>query len=60
MDSPLLTIPEVAKQLNVPESYAYELARQGKLPTVKIGKYVRVTYEGLKKYQMRLDAQSKC
>lgn len=39
----LLTISEVAARLSIPESRAYELARQrGGLPTVRIGKYVRV------------------
>lgn len=38
----LLAIPEVAALLAIPSGRAYELARQGKLPTVKIGKYVRV------------------
>ncbi len=39
---PLLTIPHVAKRLAISEGRAYELARQGKLPTLKVGKYVRV------------------
>jgi excisionase family DNA binding protein len=40
----LLTLPDVAKILKIPESKAYELARRGELPTVAIpgGKYVRV------------------
>ena len=40
----LLTLPEVATILTIPESKAYELARRGELPTVVIpgGKYVRV------------------
>ena len=38
----LLTIPQVAKRLAISDGRAYELARQGKLPTVKVGKYVRV------------------
>lgn len=38
----LLTMPQVAKRLAIPEGRAYELARQGKLPSVKVGKYVRV------------------
>jgi excisionase family DNA binding protein len=38
----LLTMPQVAKRLAIPEGRAYELARQERLPTVKIGKYVRV------------------
>ncbi len=40
----LLTLPEVATILAIPESKAYQLARRGELPTVAIpgGKYVRV------------------
>jgi len=38
----LLTIPQVAKRLAISDGRAYELARQGKLPNVKVGKYVRV------------------
>ena len=38
----LLTIPQVAKRLAIAEGRTYELARQGRLPTVKVGKYVRV------------------
>jgi len=38
----LLTIPHVAAILGVPKSYAYELARQQRLPAIRFGKYVRV------------------
>jgi excisionase family DNA binding protein len=38
----LLTIPQVSEKLALPVSRVYELARQGKLPIVKVGKYVRV------------------
>ena len=37
----LLTAPEVAKILNVPESWVREQARLGELPSVKLGHYVR-------------------
>lgn len=50
----LLTMRQVAARLNVPESRAYELARQGKLPAVRIGKYVRVSVEALAEYQAKL------
>jgi excisionase family DNA binding protein len=36
-----LSMPEVAQRLHIPASRAYELARQGRLPVVRIGKYVR-------------------
>jgi excisionase family DNA binding protein len=41
-DDTLLTMPQVAKRLGVPESEAYALARQGRLPVIRIGKYVRM------------------
>ena len=41
-DAMLLTLPQVAKRLAITEGRAYELARQGKVPIVKVGKYVRV------------------
>jgi excisionase family DNA binding protein len=41
-DAELLSIPQVAQRLSVPTGRIYELARQGRLPTVRVGKYVRV------------------
>ncbi len=38
----LLRIPEVARTLGIARSLAYEMARQGTLPVVHIGKAVRV------------------
>jgi len=38
----LLTVPAVAERLRVPQSYVYELARTGRLPCVRFGKYVRI------------------
>lgn len=47
----LLTAQEVAKCLNVPKSFVYEAARQGKLKPVKLGeKYVRFTQGTVDEY----------
>jgi excisionase family DNA binding protein len=46
----LLTLPQVAERLAVPETYAYELARQNRLPVVRLGKYVRVPAEELERW----------
>lgn len=46
----LLTIEQVARQLNVPKSNAYELVRQHKLGAIHIGKYVRVAPDMLARY----------
>lgn len=50
----LLTIEQVARRLNVPKSYAYELARQHKLEAVHLGKYVRVAPDMLDRYMATL------
>ena len=49
-----LTIPEVANRLGIPQSRAYELARQHKLQAVRIGKYVRVPLGKLQEYEKSL------
>jgi excisionase family DNA binding protein len=46
----LLTVPEVAARLKVPSAYVYELARRGEIPTVRIGKYVRVPHVALQEW----------
>ena len=55
-DAHLFDIAEVAKQLNIPECRVYELARQGKIGAVKIGKYVRISREALIRYVASLSA----
>ncbi len=53
----LLTMKDVASQLNIPLSCAYDLARQGKLLSIRVGvndKYVRVRVEDLEKYKSRI------
>lgn len=54
--SALLTIEQVAQRLNVPKSNAYELVRQHKLRSVRIGKYVRVSPDMLAQYMATLAA----
>ncbi|MEO7859896.1 MAG: excisionase family DNA-binding protein [Nitrospirales bacterium] len=54
----LLTIDEVAKRLNVPKGNAYELVRQHKLGSVRLGKYVRVAPDMLAQYVATLAASS--
>lgn len=46
----LLTIPQVAKRLKVSEYRAYELARQGFLKSIRLGKSVRVKQSALVEY----------
>ena len=46
----LLTIPEVAEVLRVPPARAYELARAGLIPAVRIGRQVRVDRDALQEW----------
>lgn len=41
MSEPLLTAPEVAELLNVPESWVREATRDGRLPHLRLGRYRR-------------------
>ncbi len=43
----LLTGDEVAKILRISRAYAYRLMQQGIIPTVRLGRSVRVSYESL-------------
>jgi excisionase family DNA binding protein len=46
----LLTVPQVAEQLKVSNYRAYELARQGELKIVRLGKSVRVKPSAVAEY----------
>jgi excisionase family DNA binding protein len=46
----MLTLPEVAKVLRVNKDTAYRLAAQGEIPSVKLGKSVRVPRAALMDY----------
>jgi excisionase family DNA binding protein len=50
MHEKLLTANEVARILNISRSKAYSLMRERAIPTITIGKSVRVTCEDLENY----------
>jgi excisionase family DNA binding protein len=39
--APLLAPEELAERLKVPVSWVYEQSRQGNIPTVRVGRYIR-------------------
>jgi len=46
-----LKVPEVAEELNIPRSRAYELIQRGELPAVRIGeRSIRVNHRELEKF----------
>ena len=46
-ESRLLKAPDVARILNISDGAAYQLIQQGKLPSIRIGRSVRVREEDL-------------
>jgi len=49
METRLLKSQEVAEILQVSKAHAYVLMKQGEIPTVRIGKIVRVRLEDLER-----------
>lgn len=46
----MLKAPQVAEILNISRAFAYKLINQGDIPSVKIGKSVRVRQEDLEAF----------
>lgn len=46
----LLTAEQVAEMLQINRSFAYALMRRGEIPTVRLGRSVRVRPQDLEKY----------
>jgi excisionase family DNA binding protein len=46
----LLRGEEVAKELNISRSQAFTLMKSGRIPTIRIGKLVRVKVEDLEQF----------
>ena len=51
----LLTPEQLAHKLNVPMSHVYEQSRQGKIPTHKIGRYLRFDFREVLASQKKID-----
>ncbi len=54
----LLRVSEVAEQLSVARSKAYVMVQTGELPSVKLGKSIRVPAAAVSDYVQRLIAQA--
>ncbi len=50
MESRLLTGYEVAQKLSISKSFAFLLMQRGEIPTVRLGRLVRVRQEDLEKF----------
>lgn len=51
MSAQLLTAEQLAERWQVPTSHVYRLARDGRIPSVRLGKYVRFTVAAIEKFE---------
>lgn len=49
----LLTVEEVAEMLRVSKMTVYRLAEKGELPSVRVGRSIRIVEDGLDMYLRR-------
>ena len=45
-----MTVPEAAEMLGISRNHAYELARRGKLPVIRLGKRLIIPRTGFEKW----------
>jgi excisionase family DNA binding protein len=55
----LLTVREAADLMKLRPQYVYELVRQGRLPAVREGKYVRIPRKGLEEWTREKTSESR-
>lgn len=54
--TPLLTADDLAARWQVPATQVYRMARAGKIPAVRLGKYVRFRADAIEAYELSADA----
>jgi excisionase family DNA binding protein len=54
----LLTAEQVAERLGVPKTWVYEASRQGRIPTVTLGRYRRYRVEAIEDWLRELEADA--
>ena len=56
----LLRIPEVAETLGIGRTKIYELIATGELPTIRLGRAVRISVSALQKWVEAREQQESC
>jgi excisionase family DNA binding protein len=51
MTGQLLTAEQLAKRWQVPKGHVYALTRDGKVPTVKLGRYYRYRLDAIERWE---------
>ena len=51
MSAQLMTAEQLADRWQVPKSQVYRLAREGRIPTVEIGRYYRFRLDAIERWE---------
>ena len=51
MTGQLLTAEQLAERWQVPKSHVYRLAREGRIPTVELGRYRRFRLDAIEQFE---------
>ncbi len=58
-DLPLaLTVEQAAKMLNISRNLAYDLVRQGVIPSLRLGRIIRISRSRLEEWMVENDGQT--
>ena len=52
MTGQLLTAEQLAERWQVPKSHVYRLAREGRIPTVELGRYKRFRVDEIERFEL--------
>jgi excisionase family DNA binding protein len=52
MTDQLLTADQLAQRWQVPKSHVYRLAREGRIPTVELGRYKRFRLDAIERFEV--------
>jgi excisionase family DNA binding protein len=55
MTGRLLTAEQVAERWQVPTAHVYRLARNGAVPSVRLGRYVRFRLDAIERFELGVD-----
>lgn len=50
--SALLTPEQIAERWSVPKTHVYRLAREGRIPSVRLGRYVRFRLAAIEAFEL--------
>jgi excisionase family DNA binding protein len=54
----LLTADQLAERWQVPAAHVYRLAREGRIPVVRLGRYRRFRADAIERFELAADGDS--